>query len=79
MVPLACYVAFITSFSTIRAVILRETIFNRTYGTPKTLPVYIFLFVSNSIWSYILWSPATVVVVVAGGGGVGVGIVVRYY
>ena len=40
-------------------VLLRGTIVNRTYGTHKNL--YIYLFFTNNIWSYLLWSPAIVV------------------
>ena len=36
-------------------ILLRGTIVNRTYGTYKNL--YIYLFLTNNIWFYLLWSP----------------------
>ena len=37
--------------------LLRGTIVNRTYGTHKNLPGICFAIFTNTIWSYLLWSP----------------------
>ena len=41
----------------LRLTLLRGTIVNRTYGTPKNLYEVYFLTFARNIWSYLLWPP----------------------